>query len=234
MQQSLNLTRDRSYSSSIDVNADQPLNLSKSTSAPSRNGYSTGDSSPRSDCRPDSNQPCKTLIQELIDNDSLEELIYLKNLDVTQSGDPCQRLENIGDEIVEKLVDWTKKLPIYKDLPVDTYSQLLTKQWAEIILLSTAFYLCENDCTLDNDSNIDKEAKFSFVDDAANVRLLCKRLSSFMKRTVPLEYIEREAGVLVASFTSLVNSLKKLKLSRDAYVCLKAITLLHQGKRKMR
>lgn len=207
------------------VDCDQPLNLS--VTGQNRSDCHKQPSSPSSEYRPDSNQPSKTLIHQLLDNDHLEGFIHLKSLHPDQNGDPCQRLENIGDEIVEKLVEWTKKLPIYNDLPMDVYSQLLTKQWAEIVLLSTAFYICETSSS--DTTTSDKTFEFCFFDETANLRLLCKRLSACMKRTVPLEYVEKEAGTFVKSFTSLVNSLKKLKLSREAYVCLKAITLLHQG-----
>lgn len=98
----------------------------------------------------------KNLIQELIDIDRIDELINLRGLraaseaavdadDEEDSGEggvsaPSQRLSRIGDEIVEKLVDWTKLLPFYSELPVEVHTHLLTKRWAELVLLSACFY----------------------------------------------------------------------------------------------
>lgn len=213
---------------------DQPLNLSLNHDA-SRSSVSNEFPSPTSssDNQTSSNSdtagPPKTLLQELLIQDRLDELINLKGLtnDPDEAlSDPSQRLANIGDEIVEKLVDWARRLPIYKDLPVDIYIQLLTNKWAEIVLLSTIFYVCESHSNLDHttDSNC-----FSFVDYKNNLVLLRQRLSDSMNRPMPLEYVEKGAGELVKTFTELVNSFKKLKLSQEAYVCLKVVTLLHEG-----
>lgn len=44
-----------------------------------------------------------------------------------------QRLSRIGDEIVEQLVEWTKMLPFYNDLPIDVHTQLLTQRWSDLV-----------------------------------------------------------------------------------------------------
>lgn len=44
-----------------------------------------------------------------------------------------QRLSHIGDEIVEQLVEWTKMLPFYNELPVEVHTHLLTQRWAELV-----------------------------------------------------------------------------------------------------
>ena len=46
----------------------------------------------------------------------------------------------LGDEIVNKLVAWTKQLPFYKEIPVEVHSSLLTKKWHELLLLMTSAY----------------------------------------------------------------------------------------------
>lgn len=38
-----------------------------------------------------------------------------------------------GDEIVEQLVEWTKMLPFYCELPVEVHTHLLTQRWAELV-----------------------------------------------------------------------------------------------------
>lgn len=174
-----------------------------------------------------------------MDNDFLESLINLDGLNVDAEGDPCQRLAKIGDEIVDKLVEWTKQLPFYLDLAelsADVPTALLVKRWAELVLLSTVFYAsCHQ--TAQEDQKIDittvtngeSTTWLSLDDPKHNLSVLGKRLSLIMKRQVPQEYVEREAGALVEKFTELLQSFRRLGLSHEAYVCLKAVTLLHQG-----
>lgn len=39
----------------------------------------------------------------------------------------------VGDEIVEQLVEWTKQLPFFTELPIDVHTHLLTQRWAELV-----------------------------------------------------------------------------------------------------
>lgn len=209
----------------VDITNEQPLNLSLN----SRHTVSADSDclSQHSSYSTNETHPPRTLIEQLLDNDRLEDLINLKHLDPDDNSDPAQKLANIADEIVEKLVDWTRRLPIYNDLPVDVYRQLLTSKWAEIVLLSTAFYVCES---YSNEEDISNSMNaFSFVNYKSNIILLCQRLSDSMKRSMPLEYVEEGAGELVKKFTELAYSFKKLNLSQEAYVCLKVVILLYEG-----
>lgn len=84
--------------------------------------------------------PNKNLIQELIEVDRLEMLINLRGLQI-RGGSPnadetsaaSLRLSRIGDEIVEQLVEWTKVLPFYNELPVEVHTHLLTQRWSELV-----------------------------------------------------------------------------------------------------
>uniref|UniRef100_A0A1I8C2F4 NR LBD domain-containing protein n=1 Tax=Meloidogyne hapla TaxID=6305 RepID=A0A1I8C2F4_MELHA len=62
-----------------------------------------------------------------------------------------------------------------------------------------------------------------------NLVLLQQRLSSVMDKQIPIEHVEKEAGPLVEQFTLLYNSFCHLRITLEAYVCLKAITILHSG-----
>ncbi|WKY17205.1 hypothetical protein Q1695_001655 [Nippostrongylus brasiliensis] len=184
----------------------------------------------------------KNLIQELIDIDRIDKLINLRGLRIAPLNDgredlapACQRLSRIGDEIVEQLVEWTKMLPFYCELPVEIHTHLLTQRWAELVLLSACFYSCSTakrddspyDETAVSTTTVDGNEEVSFVDSALNMRLLQKRLSAVMGKPIPLEHVTREAGPLVEKFTSLLYSFSKMKITPEAYVCIKAITLLH-------
>uniref|UniRef100_A0A1I7RKC5 Nuclear receptor n=2 Tax=Bursaphelenchus xylophilus TaxID=6326 RepID=A0A1I7RKC5_BURXY len=170
----------------------------------------------------------KNLIQELIELDRLDQLINLKGLRIwseeqqnqTENSSPTERLSRIGDEIVEKLVEWTKMLPFYNTLPVEVHTHLLTQRWAELVLLSACFYAYETQ----SEGN---ECGLSFVNSQRNLELLQQRLSAVMTKDIPFEHVRKEAGPLVEKFTALLNAFSKLKITLEAYVCLKAITLLH-------
>ncbi|KJH41120.1 Ligand-binding domain of nuclear hormone receptor [Dictyocaulus viviparus] len=182
---------------------------------------------------------CKNLIQELIEIDQIDKLINLRGLRIAPLSDSreefapaCQRLSRIGDEIVEQLVEWTKMLPFYCELPVEIHTHLLTQRWAELVLLSACFYSCStsnlsNDETAVSTTTIDGNEEVSFIDPSVNILLLQKRLSAVMGKPIPLEHVTKEAGPLVEKFTALLYSFSKMRITPEAYVCIKAITLLH-------
>lgn len=223
----------------------EPLNLSakesviKSDAAPTSCCSSTANrfTSMRSPL-PSQN---KNLIQELIEIDHIERLINLKGLRIvhklescsSDSTTPaCQRLSRIGDEIVEQLVEWTKMLPFYHELPVEVHTHLLTQRWAELVLLSACFYAASTrngnqDCLPVSSTTVEENEEVSFVDSTINIQLLQKRLSAVMGKYIPLEHVMKEASPLVEKFTALLHSFSRLKITLEAYVCLKAITLLH-------
>lgn len=83
-----------------------------------------------------------SMIQTLIDCDAMEDIATLPHFsefleDKTEISD---KLCNIGDSIVHKLVSWTKKLPFYLEIPVEIHTKLLTDKWHEILVLTTATY----------------------------------------------------------------------------------------------
>lgn len=83
-----------------------------------------------------------SMIQTLIDFDAMEDIATLPDFpefleDKAEIGD---KLCNIGDSIVHKLVSWTKKLPFYLEIPLEIHTKLLTNKWHEILVLTTAAY----------------------------------------------------------------------------------------------
>jgi len=54
------------------------------------------------------------------------------------------RLSRIGDNIVVKLVQWTRRLPFYEDIPVNIHTSLLTNKWHELLVLTTSSYQAIN------------------------------------------------------------------------------------------
>ncbi|CAI46629.1 Nuclear hormone receptor family member nhr-91 [Caenorhabditis elegans] len=176
----------------------------------------------------------KKLIKELVEMDCLDRLINLKGLRINPSANcdiapACKRLTRIGDEIVEQLVEWTKTLPFFDELPVEAHTHLLTQRWAELVLLSAGYYACSvfTPDSPDTTEMIDETDEISFTNPQVNLRLLQNRLSLVLGKEIPLEHVAKEAGPLVTRFTTLLHSFSNLKVSPEAYVCIKAITLLH-------
>ncbi|KAF1749095.1 hypothetical protein GCK72_025562 [Caenorhabditis remanei] len=176
----------------------------------------------------------KKLIKELVEMDCLDRLINLRGLRINPSTNcdiapACKRLTRIGDEIVEQLVEWTKTLPFFDELPVEAHTHLLTQRWAELVLLSAGYYACSvfSPDSPDTTQMIDESDEISFTNPEVNLRLLQNRLALVLGKEIPFEHVSKEAGALVVRFTTLLHSFSKLKVSPEAYVCLKAITLLH-------
>lgn len=61
------------------------------------------------------------MLQTLIDCDEFQDIATLQNLEdlLEHKSDLSDKLMQIGDSIVYKLVQWTKRLPFYLELPVE-------------------------------------------------------------------------------------------------------------------
>lgn len=83
-----------------------------------------------------------SMIQILIDCDEFQDIATLQNLDglLDHKSDLSEKLCQLGDSIVYKLVQWTKRLPFYLELPVEVHTRLLTHKWHELLVLTTSAY----------------------------------------------------------------------------------------------
>ncbi|GAB6022536.1 Ligand-binding domain of nuclear hormone receptor, variant 2 [Chamberlinius hualienensis] len=167
-----------------------------------------------------------SLITALVKCDDFEDFATLQNLDELLDGpsDISEKLCQIGDNIVYKLVQWTKRLPFYNQLPVAVHTKLLTHKWHELLILTTSAYQAIH-------------GDISTQNFRANVRdnliRLQSCLSSMLRKQLSFEQLEEEVGQLVEKITQLVTMFRKLKLSQEEYACLKVINLLKQGKEKL-
>lgn len=87
-------------------------------------------------------QKSAALITDLLRcNSSLDITRLYRMDDLLQAEDGVTTtLCTLGDEIVNKLVQWTKQLPFYKEIPVEVHSNLLSCKWHELLLLITSAY----------------------------------------------------------------------------------------------
>lgn len=93
-----------------------------------------------------------SMIQTLIDCDEFQDIATLQNLDGLwdHKSDLSEKLCQLGDSIVYKLVQWTKRLPFYLELPVEVHTRLLTHKWHELLVLTTSAYQAIHGTVLKN------------------------------------------------------------------------------------
>uniref|UniRef100_A0A914YME8 NR LBD domain-containing protein n=1 Tax=Panagrolaimus superbus TaxID=310955 RepID=A0A914YME8_9BILA len=94
------------------------------------------------------------------------------------------------------------------------------------VLLSACFYAVCTQCNRAEDVEVEQP---SFENSHSNLILFQRRLSDVMNKQIPFEHVSKEAGILVEKLTFLLNTFSKLNITLEAYVCLKAITLVHYG-----
>merc|ERR1719150_3097870 len=88
-------------------------------------------------------EDCLRLIQELIDCDDFEDISTLRDVNDLldhSTSELSDKLCRIGDRIVFKLVQWTRRLPFYTEIPVELHTRLLTNKWHELLVLTTSAY----------------------------------------------------------------------------------------------
>ena len=88
------------------------------------------------------NRESADLIADLLRSNASLDISHLYQMDkLLQTEDGVKTiLYTVGDEIVNKLVKWTKQLPFYSEIPIEEYSTLLSSKWHELLLLITAAY----------------------------------------------------------------------------------------------
>lgn len=189
-------------------------------------------------------EQARVIIGQLIDCDDFEDIATLKNMDelLDNKADLSQKLCQIGDNIVYKLVQWTKRLPFYNELPVAVHTQLLTHKWHELLVLTTSAYqaingVCDRDGaggTTGNGGNpmdaVHHDMDFP-QEVSSNLSCLQTCLTSMMGRPITMDQLRHEVGVMVEKITHVIVMFRRLKLSMEEYTCLKVITMLNQGKR---
>lgn len=190
------------------------------------------------------------MIQTLIDCDAMEDIATLPHFsqfleDKSAIGD---KLCNIGDSIVHKLVSWTKKLPFYLDLPVEIHTKLLTDKWHEILILTTAAYQalhgkkttsvpnspnqlgCSGGGGNGGNSNTLDKNDPEFVQEVnTHLCTLQTCLTILMGQPITMEQLKVDVGDMVEKMTQIAIMFRRIKLKMEEYVCLKVYILLNKG-----
>lgn len=181
------------------------------------------------------------MIHTLIDCDAMEDIATLPHFseflaDKSEIGD---KLCNIGDSIVHKLVSWTRKLPFYMDIPVEIHTKLLTDKWHEILVLTTAAYQAMHgkkniSNTLQSsthDGSVyspDKQDPEFIEEITAHLHTLQSCLTTLMGHPISIEQLKIDVGQMVEKMTQITIMFRRSKLKMEEYVCLKVYILLNK------
>ncbi|ENN79011.1 hypothetical protein YQE_04532, partial [Dendroctonus ponderosae] len=175
-----------------------------------------------------------SMIKTLIDCDEFQDIATLGNLDelLDHNTDLSEKLCNIGDSIVYKLVQWTKRLPFYLELPVEVHTRLLTHKWHELLVLTTSAYQAIQKAASEQQlqtSSTMIEPDFS-QEVETNLCTLQNCLTSMMGREITIEQLRQDVGLMIEKITHVTLMFRHIKLTMEEYVCLKVITMLNQAK----
>ncbi|KYN05493.1 Hormone receptor 4 [Cyphomyrmex costatus] len=173
-----------------------------------------------------------TMIQTLIDCDEFQDIATLRNLDelLDHNSDLSDKLCQIGDSIVYKLVQWTKRLPFYLELPVEVHTRLLTHKWHELLVLTTSAYQAmHGHHRLTNIATDGTGADF-MQEVTNNMYTLQRCLTSMMGRPITMDQLRQDVGLMVEKITYVTLMFRRVRLRMEEYVCLKVITMLSQAR----
>ncbi|KAK8771461.1 hypothetical protein V5799_025295 [Amblyomma americanum] len=184
---------------------------------------------PRSERRALSAEQAAAMIEQLIECDDFEDVATLNNMRdlLNDWEDLSRKLRQIADKIVHKLVQWTKRLPFYAEIPLAVHTQLLAHKWHELVVLTTAAYQAIQlparvaaSCPSDGPpADVSRET-------AAALCELQRTLAALMGQPVTLVQLPSEAVPLVDQMTGLASELRKARLCLEEYVCLKVVIML--------
>lgn len=185
------------------------------------------------------------MIQTLIECDAMEDIATLPHFSefLEEKSAIGDKLCNIGDSIVHKLVSWTKKLPFYLDLPVEIHTKLLTDKWHEILILTTAAYQALHGkksspnpsnpgAVQQNQMNVvpDKNDPEFLSEVTSHLYTLQTCLTTLMGQPITMEQLKLDVGDMVEKMTQITITFRRIKLKMEEYVCLKVYILLNKGK----
>ncbi|CAG2103421.1 unnamed protein product [Medioppia subpectinata] len=176
------------------------------------------------------------LLSALIECDDFADFGSLSSLEMTETTttspnatELSDRLCSIGDSIVYRLVQWTKRLPFYDQLPVHVHTQLLTHKWHELLVLSTCAFnaiqttggVHPHDGVVVGDT-LEAEINQSMNNLAKNLSHLN---ASSTSTVISWQQLESEAGSLVQELCAVRFQFKAICLTLKEFVALKVVAM---------
>jgi len=125
----------------------------------------------------------------------------------------------MGDSIVYRLVQWTKRLPFYQEVPVEVHTRVLTHKWHELLVLTTSAWQAMHTPGPPTSLTAEEETM-------ENIQILQRCLQAMMGRSLTLEQLRQDVGQMVERLTYLTRSFRRLGIRLEEYVTLKVIAML--------
>ena len=138
------------------------------------------------------------------------------------------KLCRIGDRIVLKLVEWTRRLPFYEEIPVELHTRLLTNKWHELLVLTTSAYQAIYGTQKLGTTHADGSTAKPHQEVSTNLVTLQTCLTSMMGRPITMDQLRQDVGTMVEKITKVITSFRNFQLSKQEYVCLKVVAMLTQ------
>ncbi|ODN02805.1 Hormone receptor 4 [Orchesella cincta] len=161
------------------------------------------------------------MTNSLVQCDNLHDIAALHNWEelLEARGDLSDKLCKMGDSIVYRLVQWTKRLPFYAELPVDVHTRILTHKWHELLVLTTSAWQAMH--------TPPPPAGLSYEEETMeNLRVLQRCLQAMMGRSLTIDQLRQDVGQMVERLTHLTRTFRRLGIRTEEYVTLKVISML--------
>ena len=127
-----------------------------------------------------------------------------------------------------KLVEWTRRLPFYEEIPVELHTRLLTNKWHELLVLTTSAYQAIYGTQKLGSTHSDGATAKPHQEVSTNLVTLQTCLTSMMGRPITMDQLRQDVGPMVEKITKVITSFRNFQLSKQEYVCLKVVAMLTQ------
>jgi nuclear receptor subfamily 6 group A len=162
-----------------------------------------------------------SMITHLVQCDNFHDIAALQNWEelLEARGDLSDKLCQMGDSIVYRLVQWTKRLPFYAEIPVEVHTRVLTHKWHELLVLTTSAWQAMHTPGPPLAMTPEEETM-------DNLQVLQRCLQAMMGRSLTLDQLRQDVGQMVERLTFLTRSFRRLGIRIEEYVTLKVIAML--------
>merc|ERR1711879_283961 len=131
-----------------------------------------------------------------------------------------------GDKIVLKLVEWTRRLPFYEEIPVELHTRLLTNKWHELLVLTTSAYQAIYGTQKLGTTHADGSTAKPHQEVSTNLVTLQTCLTSMMGRPITMDQLRQDVGTMVEKITKVIAVFRSCHLRIEEYVCLKVLAMV--------
>ncbi|XP_060083347.1 uncharacterized protein LOC132562615 [Ylistrum balloti] len=162
------------------------------------------------------------LIQELVNCNALLDISSSYHFDQSNWLQSDMNFCRLADEIVGKLVAWTRHLPFYTEIPLNVHSRILTNRWHELLVLITTAHQA---LTLQAHKRPTETTYTSLLN--SNMQKLEAYLSRLYREPVCLDKVKVEE--VMERLTIIMFRFLQMQIRIEEFVSLQIILLLNHN-----